>query len=163
MTYRVMVAALFALIAAATAAVRAQDDSAGKRYFGPSYSCAVNLSNVPYSFDTYNGDIATHVIARDPEAKAVLLKGSHEDEARAVASVETCAAGPKRDLLRAYVAAWRAALDWYDDNDAWRDDLNLSDQLFRACSKREAGTMLGAHCETMIQQNARRRLAWNGS
>jgi hypothetical protein len=130
---------------------------------GSDVPCSTNVANVPKWFDIFNGDQFLRTVAAEDRVggePAVLLDGARQYEAKALAAVGTCPAGPQRDLIRAYIAAWRAELEWFDKDDSWRDDLNLSDSLFRACMARNAGTTLGAHCETVMQQNARRRALW---
>jgi hypothetical protein len=150
------------LIAAAGLALNAPSPSPSPVPFGAMATCAQNVRVIPEIFQAMTSDTARRAIdhARliDPANWRDIL--GEDTERQATGAIATCPAGPKRDLLRAYAASWLGYIEWYSDIDRWRDDLNLSDQLFSACVKANSGLLRGAQCATGIETNARWRKAW---
>jgi hypothetical protein len=133
--------------------------------FGPTATCAQNLSVMPGLFEALTSDTARRILERErsgelPPSLPRSGPPNGEIEQKALGAPATCPAGPQRDLLRAFAASWRGFVEHYEDDDRWRDDLNLSDQLFAACVKAKSGTDLGARCATGIETNGRWRRAW---
>jgi len=129
--------------------------------YGPKGTCAGNLDKTQSSIEVLTSDSMRRIIANmqslNQDYRSILGEQNEKDAESAIA---TCPSGPQRDLLRAYVSSWRGFIEHYIDNEAWRDDLNLSDQLFSACVRQSAGTAQGARCATGIERNARWRRAW---
>ena len=110
-------------------------------------------------------DSASFIFGVETTASAIpaddLARMYRRSYASVLSRVNVCPVGTQRDVLRAYVFSYRAFLGHYDSQLDWRDDLNLSDQLFAACVKRNAGTTVGARCATAMETNARWRRDWD--
>jgi hypothetical protein len=137
--------------------------------FGPTVTCAQNLKAIPGLVETITNDKARQAIEDDRQIRVMrhespsdstLVLVNEEIDQTVLGATATCPVGPKRDLLRAFAASLRGFVKYYKSGDGWRDDLNLSDQLFAACVKANSGTALGARCSTSIETNGRWRRDW---
>jgi hypothetical protein len=78
-------------------------------------------------------------------------------------SYQRCPRDPQHDLVGAYLALWEAVLEQHAGNTiAARNTLNTSTQLFEKCISRYYATRQGGECESMVRENVKRQIAWDG-
>jgi hypothetical protein len=149
-------------------AIAATPPPKAKALFGPTWCKQIGVVELDGDITAYGDSpqtlsevYATGAVTPAPGRDAAALwTEARQQFSEAAREYSQCPPSADRDLSGAYLALWSSILQRHYGHE-WRDDLNTSTQLFQKCVIRNYGSNAGGKCQSMVESNIKRKIAWD--